>query len=129
MKVSVTSRMGTVALLGTALAHGSWVTLGLVVAAGIAVSAYCVCAERARRKTLIDLLLVAPTGTVVSQKCGPGGPEMRVQVGEDNKEVVWVAYHSDSSRFCNIRCVSAKEEAVKAVFAKFEGHAQETRRV
>lgn len=82
MNVSVTSRTGTVALLGTVLAHGSWVALGLVVATGVAVSAYCVCAERARRKTLIALLRAAPTGTVVSQKRGPGGPEMRVQVGE-----------------------------------------------
>ena len=80
--MSVTSCMGAAVLLGSVLAHGPWIALGLVVATGIAVATYGVCAERVRRKTLIDLLLSAPNGTVIAQKGGPGGPEMWVQVGE-----------------------------------------------
>jgi hypothetical protein len=82
MKMTVGSRLGGAGLLGSLLAHGPWMALGLVIATGIAVSAYCVCAERARRKTLIALLRVSPDGTVVTQKSGPGGPEMWVQVGK-----------------------------------------------
>jgi hypothetical protein len=80
--MSVPSYTGAVVLLGSVLAHGPWIAFGLVVVTGIAVAAYCVCAERVRRKTLIDLLSAAPHGTVIAQKGGPGGPEMWVQVGE-----------------------------------------------
>lgn len=74
--MSVTSCVGAAVLLGSVFAHGPWIALGVVVATGIFVATYCVCAERVRRKTLIDLLLAAPNGTVIAQKGGPGGPEM-----------------------------------------------------
>lgn len=85
--MSVTSCTGAAVLLGSVLAHGPWIALGSVVATGISVATYCVCAERVRRKTLIDLLLAAPNGTVIAQKGGPGGPEMWVQVGETAADV------------------------------------------
>jgi hypothetical protein len=38
-------------------------------------------AERARRKTLVDLVSRAPAGTIVVMGKGPGGPAMWVRVG------------------------------------------------
>jgi hypothetical protein len=38
-------------------------------------------AERARRKTLVDLVTRAPVGTIVVMEKGPGGPAMWVRVG------------------------------------------------
>ena len=38
-------------------------------------------AERGRRKTLVDLVLRAPAGTIVVMEKGPGGPAMWVRVG------------------------------------------------
>jgi hypothetical protein len=40
-------------------------------------------AERGRRKTLVDLVLRAPTGTIVVMEKGPGGPAMWVRVGSE----------------------------------------------
>lgn len=80
--MSETSCTGVAAVLGSVLAHGPWIAFGLVVATGVSVSTYCVCAERVRQRTLIALVREAPNGTVVAQKGGPGGPEMWVQVGE-----------------------------------------------
>jgi hypothetical protein len=43
---------------------------------------YRLLAERARRKTLVDLVSHAPTGTIVVMEKGPGGPAMWVRVGD-----------------------------------------------
>jgi hypothetical protein len=52
-------------------------------AAILAVTAvYRLLAERARRKTLVDLVSRAPTGTIVIVERGPGGPAMWVRVGD-----------------------------------------------
>ena len=42
---------------------------------------YRLLAERARRKTLVDLVSHAPAGTIVVMEKGPGGPAMWVRVG------------------------------------------------
>jgi hypothetical protein len=43
---------------------------------------YRLLAERVRRKTLMDLVLHAPPGTIVVMEKGPGGPAMWVKVGD-----------------------------------------------
>jgi hypothetical protein len=45
-------------------------------------AAYRLLAERARRKTLVDLVSRAPAGTIVVMEKGPGGPAMWVRVGD-----------------------------------------------
>ena len=46
-------------------------------------AAYRLLAERARRKTLADLVSHAPADTIVVMEKGPGGPAMWVRVGGD----------------------------------------------
>jgi hypothetical protein len=48
----------------------------------VATAVYRLLAERARRKTLVDLVSRAPTGTIVVMEKGPGGPAMWVKVGD-----------------------------------------------
>jgi hypothetical protein len=43
---------------------------------------YRLLAERARRETLESAYRCAPAGTIVEQGEGPGGPSMRIQIGE-----------------------------------------------
>jgi hypothetical protein len=45
-------------------------------------AAFRLLAERARRKTLVDLVSQAPAGTIVVMGKGPGGPAMWVRVGD-----------------------------------------------
>jgi hypothetical protein len=47
-----------------------------------ATAAYRLFAERVRRKTLVELVTRAPTGTIVIMERGPGGPAMWVRVGD-----------------------------------------------
>jgi hypothetical protein len=47
-----------------------------------ATAVYRLLAERARRKTLMDLMSHAPAGTIVVMEKGPGGPAMWVRVGD-----------------------------------------------
>jgi len=47
-----------------------------------ATAVYRLLAERARRKTLVDLVSRAPAGTIVVMEKGPGGPAMRVRIGD-----------------------------------------------
>ena len=49
----------------------------------VVTAAYRLLAERARRKTLVDLVSHAPVGTIVIMEKGPGGPAMWVRVGGD----------------------------------------------
>jgi hypothetical protein len=44
---------------------------------------YRLLADRARRKTLADLVPHAPAGTIVVMEKGPAGPAMWVKVGGD----------------------------------------------
>lgn len=57
----------------------AWPYTAVVLAAG---AVYRLLAERARRKTLINLVSGAPAGTIVVMEKGPGGPAMWVRVGE-----------------------------------------------
>ena len=80
-------------LVMTGLATGRWamVAAGAVTAhmlawpySGVAaavIAVYRLFAERARRKTLLDLVSRAPAGTIVVMEKGPGGPAMWVRVG------------------------------------------------
>jgi hypothetical protein len=55
-------------------------------AAVLAVTAtYRLLAERARRKTLVDLVSRAPGGTIVVMEKGPGGPAMWIKVGDGSQ--------------------------------------------
>ena len=47
----------------------------------VVTAAYRIVAERARRKTLVDLVAHAPAGTIVVMGKGSGGPAMWVRVG------------------------------------------------
>jgi hypothetical protein len=47
---------------------------------------------RARRKTLVDLVSHAPTGTIVIMERGPGGP-----AADDRLEAIEFAFQSDSA--------------------------------
>lgn len=42
---------------------------------------YRLLAERARRKTLVELVSHSPAGTIVVMEKGPGGPAMGIRVG------------------------------------------------
>ncbi|MFJ8636444.1 hypothetical protein [Streptomyces sp. NPDC093568] len=57
---------------------GAWVALCLIAAVAAVESAM---AERQRRATLLALMRHAPSGTVVVQEEGRGGPGMSVQIG------------------------------------------------
>jgi hypothetical protein len=47
----------------------------------VVTAAYRLLAERARRKTLVDLVSHAPADTIVVMEKGPGGPAMWIKVG------------------------------------------------
>ena len=52
-------------------------------------AAYRLLAERARRKTLVELVAHAPVGTIVVMEKGPGGPAMWVRVGCESQFPPW----------------------------------------
>ncbi|CAL9337590.1 hypothetical protein SUDANB176_00197 [Streptomyces sp. enrichment culture] len=62
-----------------AVEPGTWVVLCLIAAVAAVESAL---AERQRRATLLALVRHAPSGTVVVQEEGRGGPGMSVQIGD-----------------------------------------------
>ncbi len=59
----------------------SWPGVCVVIVSLACILIYRLLAERGRRKTLVELCRNAGEGTVVVLGRGPGGPEMRVQVG------------------------------------------------
>ena len=73
--------------LGTGLvAHAaSWPVACVMVAALFALLGYRLAAEQARRRTLIEACTYAPSGTVIVQKAGPGGPAMWVWIGDGQR--------------------------------------------
>ena len=50
-----------------------------------ATTTYRLLAERVRRKTLLELVTHAPSGTIVIMESGPGGPAMWVRVGDTSQ--------------------------------------------
>jgi uncharacterized protein (DUF849 family) len=75
----LTSGRWAVVSAGAAAVHIlAWPYTGVVAAV---TAVYRLLAERARRKTLVDLVSHAPTGTIVVMGKGPGGPAMWVRVG------------------------------------------------
>jgi hypothetical protein len=69
-------------LAGPLVMHAaSWPDLAGILVLLLALSAARLLAERARRKTLVQLVEGAPGGTVMMQGDGLGGPAMWVQVG------------------------------------------------
>ena len=52
-------------------------------------AAYRLLAERARRKTLVDLVSHAPADTIVIMGKGPGGPAMWIRVGGGSQFPPW----------------------------------------
>jgi hypothetical protein len=75
----LTGNWGAAATVGAAASHVlAWPYTVAVLALR---AAYRLLAERARRKTLVDLVSHAPTGTIVVMEKGPGGPAMCIRVG------------------------------------------------
>jgi hypothetical protein len=76
----LTAARWALASTGAAAAHVvAWpCTAAILVVTAI----YRLLAERARRKTLVDLVSHAPAGTVVVMEKGPGGPAMWIRVGD-----------------------------------------------
>ena len=75
----LTAGRWAVASAGAAAVHVvAWPYTAVVLAA---TAVYRLLAERARRKTLIDLVSRAPAGTIVVMEKGPGGPAMWVRIG------------------------------------------------
>jgi hypothetical protein len=69
--------------LGTGLlAHaGLWPVASAMVAVLFTLLGYRVAAEQSRRRTVIEVCTYAPSGTVIVQEAGPGGPAMWVWIG------------------------------------------------
>lgn len=63
----------------------SWPGACMVIVTAFATLAYRLLAERERRKTLETTYRYAPARTVVVQDDGPGGPPMRIWVGEGER--------------------------------------------
>jgi hypothetical protein len=62
-------------------AHPSWVAVCVMGAVLFIMLGYRLAAERARRRTLIEVCTYAPRGTVIVQEPIAGSPAMRVWVG------------------------------------------------
>ena len=77
----LTGGCGAVVGAGTAAVHVlAWPYTAAVLAV---TAAYRLLAERARRKTLVDVVSQSPPGTIVVMEKGPGGPAMWIRVGGD----------------------------------------------
>jgi len=63
----------------------SWPDACAVIVTVLAILAYRLLAERERRKTLEATYRYAPAKTIVVQDDGPGGPPMRIWVGEGER--------------------------------------------
>jgi hypothetical protein len=65
------------------LAHAiSWPVACAMVTVLLISLGYRVVAERSRRRTLIEVCAYAPSGTVIVLEAGPGGPAMRLWIGD-----------------------------------------------
>lgn len=65
--------------LGRSFAPGGMWVGGILL---VLVVGYRLLAERARRKTLIDICQTAPEGTEVTQEGWAGGPAMHLKIGD-----------------------------------------------
>ncbi len=78
--MTLTAGWWAVASTGATAVHVlTWPYSAAVLAA---TAVYRLLAERARRKTLVELVTHAPTGTIVVMEKGPGGPAMWIRVGD-----------------------------------------------
>jgi hypothetical protein len=75
----LTTGRWAVASVGVTAVHVlAWPYTAAILAA---TAVYRLLAERARRKTLVDLVSRAPADTIVVMEKGPGGPAMWIKVG------------------------------------------------
>ena len=75
----LTGGWGAAASAGAAAVHTlAWPYTALILAV---TAVYRLLAERARRKTVMDVVSHAPAGTIVVMEKGPGGPAMWIRVG------------------------------------------------
>jgi hypothetical protein len=79
MAILTAGRLAVVSAGATAVHVLAWPYTAAVLAV---TAVYRLLAERARRKTLVDLVSRAPAGTIVVMEKGPGGPAMWVKVGD-----------------------------------------------
>jgi len=76
----LTGSLGAMASAGAATVHIlAWPYTAVVLAAA---AVFRLLAERARRRTLVDLVSRSPADTIVIMEKGPGGPAMWVRVGD-----------------------------------------------
>ena len=88
MRMSSAPRTGWWVHVALTLARAaSWPMAGALAVSVLAQLTFRLLAERARRRTLIELLDHAPGGSVVFQEAGPGGPTMWVWVGDGLRPV------------------------------------------
>jgi hypothetical protein len=64
----------------------SWPVAVAVASMFLGVLGYRLCAELLRRKTVVAILTNAPSGTVIEQQTWPGGPALRIRVGDQSIE-------------------------------------------
>ncbi len=72
----------------------AWPYAVVAIFAAVIVLGYRLLAERVRRRTLIDLVTRAPSGTIVIMESGPGGPAVWIRVGD----VCWVLPQAEAWR-------------------------------
>jgi hypothetical protein len=78
-----TGGWGAAASAGASAVHVlAWPYTAVVL---VVTAAYRLLAERARRKTLVDLVSHAPADTIVVMEKGPGGPAMWIKVGSGSQ--------------------------------------------
>ncbi len=86
MRLSDARHQGWAELGAGFVAHAaSWPVACVMVAALLVLLGYRLAAERARRRTLTEACAYAPTGTVIVQKSGPGGPAMWIWIGDGQR--------------------------------------------
>lgn len=72
--------------VGEARELGSHLLTWRYAVAAVVAAGYRLLAEQERRRTLRVLVTQAPAGTVIFVDKGPGGPAMRVQIGERSRD-------------------------------------------
>ena len=86
MKLPNTQHQGWAELWTVLVAHaGSWPIACAMTAVLLVLLGYRLMAEQARRRTLIEACAYAPSGTVIIQETGPGGPAIWVWIGDGRR--------------------------------------------
>jgi hypothetical protein len=96
MKMSAVPHRGLLeSAVATATHAASWPAACAVTVTVAGILAFRLLAERARRKTLETTYRYAPPRTVVIQDQGPGGPAMRIWVGDQPRlPAAWIVLSS-----------------------------------